>query len=126
MRDVLGLVAGYGLLTITGDEHKQLRKAMNPAFAIPNLMAREWNPTLPSTIAHRTQKPTCTTSLSKRKRAISLLSSPSVTNIYSLIDIMKTQIKGEAVPAAGKIFSMYEWSTSILCPLIFSRSPLYV
>lgn len=40
MRDVLGLVAGYGLLTITGDEHKQLRKAMNPAFSIPNLMAR--------------------------------------------------------------------------------------
>ncbi|KAJ7938237.1 cytochrome P450 [Mycena leptocephala] len=40
MRDVLGLVAGYGLLTITGDEHKQLRKAMNPAFSIPNLMAQ--------------------------------------------------------------------------------------
>ncbi|KAJ7754983.1 cytochrome P450 [Mycena maculata] len=40
MRDVLGLVAGYGLLTITGDAHKQLRKAMNPAFSIPNLMAQ--------------------------------------------------------------------------------------
>ncbi|CAK5271810.1 unnamed protein product [Mycena citricolor] len=39
MRDVLGLVAGYGLLTITGDEHKSLRKAMNPAFSIANLMA---------------------------------------------------------------------------------------
>ncbi|KAJ7456302.1 cytochrome P450 [Mycena galericulata] len=40
MRDILGLVAGYGLLTITGDAHKQLRKAMNPAFSIPNLMAQ--------------------------------------------------------------------------------------
>ncbi|KAJ7141836.1 cytochrome P450 [Mycena crocata] len=40
MRDILGLVAGYGLLTITGDEHKQLRRAMNPAFSIPNLMAQ--------------------------------------------------------------------------------------
>ncbi|KAJ6494059.1 cytochrome P450 [Mycena vitilis] len=40
MRDVLGLVAGYGLLTLTGDEHKKLRKAMNPAFSIPNLTAQ--------------------------------------------------------------------------------------
>ncbi|KAJ7280421.1 cytochrome P450 [Mycena rebaudengoi] len=40
LRDVLGLVAGYGLLTITGTEHKQLRKAMNPAFSITNLMAQ--------------------------------------------------------------------------------------
>ncbi|KAJ7619418.1 cytochrome P450 [Roridomyces roridus] len=40
MRDVLGLVAGYGLLTVTGDAHKQLRRSMNPAFSIPNLMAQ--------------------------------------------------------------------------------------
>ncbi|KAF7339123.1 hypothetical protein MVEN_01989000 [Mycena venus] len=40
MRDILELVAGYGLLTITGDAHKQLRKAMNPACSIPNLMAQ--------------------------------------------------------------------------------------
>lgn len=42
MRDVLGSVTGYGLLTVTGNEHKQMRKAMNPAFSIPNLMAREF------------------------------------------------------------------------------------
>ncbi|KAF7336378.1 hypothetical protein MVEN_02186400 [Mycena venus] len=41
LRDILGLAAGYGLLTITGDAHKQLRKAMNPAFSIPNLIAPE-------------------------------------------------------------------------------------
>ncbi|PPQ78897.1 hypothetical protein CVT25_002385 [Psilocybe cyanescens] len=40
MRDVLGSVTGYGLLTVTGNEHKQMRKAMNPAFSIPNLMAQ--------------------------------------------------------------------------------------
>lgn len=40
MRDVLGFAAGYGLLTVTGNEHKQMRKAMNPAFSLPNLIAR--------------------------------------------------------------------------------------
>jgi hypothetical protein len=39
MRHILGLVAGYGLLTVTGNDHKQMRKAMNPAFSIPNLTA---------------------------------------------------------------------------------------
>ncbi|KAF9554234.1 cytochrome P450 [Agrocybe pediades] len=40
MRDVLATVTGYGLLTVTGNDHKQMRKAMNPAFSIPNLMAQ--------------------------------------------------------------------------------------
>ncbi|KAE9404290.1 cytochrome P450 [Gymnopus androsaceus JB14] len=40
LRKVLGHVTGYGLLTVTGDEHRQMRKAMNPAFSIPNLMAQ--------------------------------------------------------------------------------------
>ncbi|KAJ7442169.1 cytochrome P450 [Mycena galericulata] len=39
-RHVLGFVAGYGLLTTTGDAHKQLRRATSPAFSIPNLMAQ--------------------------------------------------------------------------------------
>jgi cytochrome P450 len=30
--EILGLVAGHGLLTTTGEDHKQLRKAMTPAF----------------------------------------------------------------------------------------------
>lgn len=42
MRHFLGLVTGYGLLTVTGNEHKQMRKAMNPAFSIPNLTARAY------------------------------------------------------------------------------------
>ncbi|KAE9410054.1 cytochrome P450 [Gymnopus androsaceus JB14] len=40
MREILGMVAGYGLLTVTGNRHKQMRKAMNPAFSIPNLTAQ--------------------------------------------------------------------------------------
>ena len=38
----LGLVAGYGLLTVTGDEHRQMRRSISPAFSIPSLMARTW------------------------------------------------------------------------------------
>ena len=40
MRDMLGLVAGYGLLTVTGNEHRQMRRAMNPAFSLAALMSR--------------------------------------------------------------------------------------
>ncbi|KAG5645437.1 hypothetical protein DXG03_006261 [Asterophora parasitica] len=39
MRHILGLIAGYGLLTVTGNEHKQMRKFINPAFSIPGLVA---------------------------------------------------------------------------------------
>ncbi|EKM75454.1 hypothetical protein AGABI1DRAFT_132240 [Agaricus bisporus var. burnettii JB137-S8] len=42
LRHILGLVAGYGLLTVTGDEHRQMRRAMNPAFSIPNLMSQTY------------------------------------------------------------------------------------
>ncbi|KAJ7152969.1 cytochrome P450 [Mycena filopes] len=38
--NVMGLIVGYGLFTVTGDEHKKLRRAITPAFAIPNLMAQ--------------------------------------------------------------------------------------
>ncbi|XP_006457133.1 hypothetical protein AGABI2DRAFT_123000 [Agaricus bisporus var. bisporus H97] len=40
MRDILGLVAGYGLLTVTRNEHKQMRRMMNPAFSLPNLVSQ--------------------------------------------------------------------------------------
>ena len=43
MRNVLGIVAGNGLLTVEGQEHKLMRKAMNPAFSLPNLAARQWS-----------------------------------------------------------------------------------
>ncbi|EIM88719.1 cytochrome P450 [Stereum hirsutum FP-91666 SS1] len=40
MRNILGMVAGYGLLTVTGNEHRQMRKTMNPAFSLSNLIAQ--------------------------------------------------------------------------------------
>jgi cytochrome P450 len=42
LRKILGLIAGRGLLTVTGDAHRKMRRAMNPAFALQNLMARTW------------------------------------------------------------------------------------
>ncbi|KAH8827394.1 cytochrome P450 [Flagelloscypha sp. PMI_526] len=40
LRNVLGTVAGYGLLTVTGDVHRRMRKAMNPAFSLTSLGAQ--------------------------------------------------------------------------------------
>ncbi|KAI0059656.1 cytochrome P450 [Artomyces pyxidatus] len=40
MTAVLGLATGHGLFTVTGTEHKQMRKAINPAFSIINLIAQ--------------------------------------------------------------------------------------
>ncbi|KAF8652335.1 hypothetical protein AX16_004441 [Volvariella volvacea WC 439] len=40
LRNLFELVTGYGLLTVTGDEHRQMRKAMNPAFSVPHLIAQ--------------------------------------------------------------------------------------
>ncbi|KAF8640723.1 hypothetical protein AX17_000375 [Amanita inopinata Kibby_2008] len=40
LRHVLGIVSGYGLLTVTGYEHRLMKKTMNPAFSIPNLTSQ--------------------------------------------------------------------------------------
>ncbi|KIJ40533.1 hypothetical protein M422DRAFT_173588, partial [Sphaerobolus stellatus SS14] len=40
LRHMLGMVAGYGLFTVTGNEHKLMRQTMNPAFSLSNLMAQ--------------------------------------------------------------------------------------
>lgn len=42
MRNMLGITAGYGLLTTTGDEHRMMRRSMNPAFSIASLTSREF------------------------------------------------------------------------------------
>lgn len=41
LRNVLGITTGYGLLTTTGDEHRMMRRSMNPAFSIASLTARK-------------------------------------------------------------------------------------
>lgn len=35
------IVSGYGLLTVEKDEHRHMRKMMNPAFSLSNLVSRE-------------------------------------------------------------------------------------
>ncbi|KAF8330529.1 cytochrome P450 [Amanita rubescens] len=40
VRQILRIIAGDGLLAVTGHEHRLMRKAMNPAFSMPNLMAQ--------------------------------------------------------------------------------------
>lgn len=40
MQNIVGLTAGFGLLTASGDLHKQMRKAMNPAFSVASLKAQ--------------------------------------------------------------------------------------
>ncbi|KAI0818507.1 cytochrome P450 [Irpex lacteus] len=40
MRHILGMTAGYGLLTHTGDEHRAMRRTLNPAFSIASLSAQ--------------------------------------------------------------------------------------
>ncbi len=40
LRNFFELITGRGLLTVMGDEHKQMRRVMNPAFSLQNLMAR--------------------------------------------------------------------------------------
>ena len=34
------MVTGYGLLTVEKNEHRQMRRMMNPAFSLPNLSSR--------------------------------------------------------------------------------------
>ncbi|KIY66762.1 cytochrome P450 [Cylindrobasidium torrendii FP15055 ss-10] len=38
MQYVLGSVAGYGLLTVEGRDHRQMKRAMNPAFGLQHLV----------------------------------------------------------------------------------------
>ncbi|KAF9476118.1 cytochrome P450 [Pholiota conissans] len=40
MRDVLGFATGHGLLTVSGHEHKHMRKAVNPAFSLSSLISQ--------------------------------------------------------------------------------------
>lgn len=42
VRQVLGIVAGYGLLTLEGVDHQQQRRFMNQAFAYKYLHEREF------------------------------------------------------------------------------------
>ncbi|KAF8906177.1 cytochrome P450 [Mucidula mucida] len=40
MRNLLGTIAGFGIFTHEGREHRQMRRAMNPAFGLQQLIAQ--------------------------------------------------------------------------------------
>ncbi|KAL0580962.1 hypothetical protein V5O48_001054 [Marasmius crinis-equi] len=40
--ELMGFVAGYGLLTTTGKEHRRMRKVLNPAFSISQLSSQTY------------------------------------------------------------------------------------
>ncbi|KAI0345150.1 cytochrome P450 [Trametopsis cervina] len=40
LQHILGITAGYGLLTVTGEEHRLMRRTLNPAFSIASLSAQ--------------------------------------------------------------------------------------
>lgn len=40
LQSILGLVTGYGLLTVEKNDHRQMRRMMNPAFSLPNLTSQ--------------------------------------------------------------------------------------
>ncbi len=38
MQYTLGVVAGHGLLTASGDDHKRMKKLLQPAFSAHNVL----------------------------------------------------------------------------------------
>jgi len=112
------MVTGNGLLTVEGNEHRQMRKVMNPAFALPNVMARV-------SIFHCTrlsqltvdQNVTCTTTQSKGPYSSLPMCYSLSLSANRLIDIIGAQIDSESDSKPdGKIILMYEWRTSFSPP----------
>lgn len=126
MRNIVGFTAGFGLLTSTGDVHRQMRKAMNPAFSAASLTARELSLNIE-----------CPITLLKfwRQRLICIMS-PSTSMLFltsyprryrrvqSLVKILKGQIEGQSNPSEGKVFTMYDWRASSK-PVSHIREHLY-
>lgn len=94
MKDVLGMVTGYGLLTVEKNEHRQMRRMMNPAFSLPNLSSRAlfFVPVLPTWIKSRTE-------IDQYHEAIN-----------SLLRIFTGHVISAKDPEKGVVLPMYEWS----------------
>ncbi|KAG6911171.1 hypothetical protein DXG01_003911 [Tephrocybe rancida] len=95
MRSTLGLTAGWGLLTVTGNEHKQMRKSMNPAFSIPNLMAQMdmyYEPIETFVEVHR--------------------------EIESLIQLLGSKVDAAESTADGSTLLMYDWMSKVTLDII--------
>lgn len=111
MRDTLGLVAGYGLLTVTGDRHKQMRKAMNPAFSISNLTAREYHSSQSvSEIERALETDMYYDAIDKYANSLQTTLYSLIRVYISLLSILNTRVE-KAQGGQGSVEIMYEWST---------------
>ncbi|KAF7328581.1 hypothetical protein MVEN_02546200 [Mycena venus] len=88
IRDVMGMIVGYGLFTVTGDEHKQLRKSITPRVF-------DSKPHGPCVETDMYYEP-----------------------IEGLIDIMKTKLGADSAQETGKILPVYEWMCKVTLDII--------
>jgi len=94
MKNVLGMVTGYGLLTVEKNEHRQMRRMMNPAFSLPNLSSRA----LFSPQRFGSYKNSCT-EMDQYHVAID-----------SLLRIFTGHVIAARDPEQGVVLPIYEWS----------------
>ena len=122
MRKALGITSGYGLLTVTGNEHRQMRRAINPAFAIPHLMNRAL-----IILSSRQVYPLPIVEVdmyydSIEKCELFSLVFPLISYLrmrdFRLVSILQDQVA--SAPAKGKVINMYEWSALLYFSLFSS------
>jgi len=94
MKNVLGMVTGYGLLTVEKNEHRQMRKMMNPAFSLPNLSSRAL-----SSLPHFGSYKNPCTEMDQYHMAID-----------SLLRIFTGHVISTRDPDKGVVLPIYEWS----------------
>ncbi|TDL20852.1 cytochrome P450 [Rickenella mellea] len=102
VRNILGVSAGWGLLTETGDVHRQMRRNLNPAFSITSLAERERHN---SSFLLR-----CTFHLAETD----MYYEPT----YGLVEILNEGIEAEPTPSLGKVFYTYEWLSKATLDII--------
>lgn len=104
LRDLLGIAAGYGLLTLEGSEHQELRRWMNPAFRLNFLHEREAH----GRTKQREVQGTDHNTLVKRTD-FDIYHKP----ISSLVDIVSNDIKSNE-SEDGKVFEVTKLINSCL------------
>lgn len=113
MCNTLGLVAGSGLLTVTGDCHKQMRKAMNPAFSISNLISREYRSSRStSEIECALETDTYYDAIDKYANSSQITYSLS-SEYISFLSILNSCVE-KVQGGQGSVAIMYDWNTSLI------------
>ena len=114
VRNVYGIIVGHGLLTVTGDKHRLMKKVMNPAFSINNLMSRMYDHWLPSSKNHEQnnlQTFICiTTQFMGSFRQQPSADTGIISSIVRLVKILNDQIDSQEEPQKGKVINVHDWS----------------